>query len=62
MLTQVLFYDLMAKLHIYTAYCFTTKVALQVSTAEEIISHFEGEPADLVICDGAPDGMYFLHY
>ncbi|KAH1007832.1 hypothetical protein HUJ04_005024 [Dendroctonus ponderosae] len=25
------------------------------STAEEIISHFEGEKADLVICDGAPD-------
>ncbi|RWS03993.1 tRNA (cytidine(32)/guanosine(34)-2'-O)-methyltransferase-like protein [Dinothrombium tinctorium] len=28
---------------------------LQVSTAEEIISHFEGEKADLVVCDGAPD-------
>jgi len=27
----------------------------KVSTAEEIISHFEGEPADLVVCDGAPD-------
>ncbi|XP_052832883.1 putative tRNA (cytidine(32)/guanosine(34)-2'-O)-methyltransferase [Octopus bimaculoides] len=25
------------------------------STAEEIISHFEGEQADLVVCDGAPD-------
>lgn len=25
------------------------------STAEEIIKHFEGEKADLVICDGAPD-------
>ncbi|XP_054723046.1 putative tRNA (cytidine(32)/guanosine(34)-2'-O)-methyltransferase, partial [Uloborus diversus] len=26
-----------------------------VSTAEEIIGHFEGECADLVVCDGAPD-------
>lgn len=25
------------------------------STAQEIISHFEGEKSDLVICDGAPD-------
>ncbi|KAI8896976.1 FtsJ-like methyltransferase-domain-containing protein [Globomyces pollinis-pini] len=25
------------------------------STAREIISHFDGEKADLVICDGAPD-------
>ena len=30
-----------------------------MSTAEEIISHFEGEPADLVVCDGAPDGKKF---
>ena len=29
---------------------------LQKSTAQEIIQHFEGEHADLVICDGAPDG------
>lgn len=28
----------------------------QVSTAEEIIRHFQGQPADLVVCDGAPDG------
>lgn len=27
-----------------------------MSTAKEIISHFEGEEADLVVCDGAPDG------
>ncbi|XP_070561021.1 tRNA (cytidine(32)/guanosine(34)-2'-O)-methyltransferase-like isoform X2 [Ptychodera flava] len=27
----------------------------KVSTAKEIISHFEGEHADLVVCDGAPD-------
>ncbi|XP_060619109.2 tRNA (cytidine(32)/guanosine(34)-2'-O)-methyltransferase [Anolis sagrei] len=27
----------------------------KVSTAEEIIHHFEGQPADLVVCDGAPD-------
>ena len=26
------------------------------STAEQIISHFDGKYADLVICDGAPDG------
>lgn len=25
------------------------------STAHEIISHFQGEQADLVVCDGAPD-------
>lgn len=25
------------------------------STAQEIISHFEGDKADLVVCDGAPD-------
>uniref|UniRef100_T1J1K8 Putative tRNA (cytidine(32)/guanosine(34)-2'-O)-methyltransferase n=1 Tax=Strigamia maritima TaxID=126957 RepID=T1J1K8_STRMM len=25
------------------------------STAEEIIKHFQGEKADLVVCDGAPD-------
>ena len=28
---------------------------LQESTAREIISHFEGGKADLVVCDGAPD-------
>ncbi|XP_056302224.1 putative tRNA (cytidine(32)/guanosine(34)-2'-O)-methyltransferase isoform X2 [Danio aesculapii] len=27
----------------------------KISTAEEIIQHFEGESADLVVCDGAPD-------
>ncbi|XP_028286959.1 tRNA (cytidine(32)/guanosine(34)-2'-O)-methyltransferase [Parambassis ranga] len=27
----------------------------KVSTAQEIIRHFEGLPADLVVCDGAPD-------
>ena len=27
----------------------------QTSTAEEIIGHFKGEQADLVVCDGAPD-------
>ncbi|XP_039280248.1 putative tRNA (cytidine(32)/guanosine(34)-2'-O)-methyltransferase [Nilaparvata lugens] len=27
----------------------------QVSTAQAIINHFEGENADLVVCDGAPD-------
>ncbi|XP_063050056.1 putative tRNA (cytidine(32)/guanosine(34)-2'-O)-methyltransferase [Engraulis encrasicolus] len=27
----------------------------KLSTAEEIIKHFEGQSADLVVCDGAPD-------
>ena len=27
----------------------------QLKTAEEIIGHFEGNKADLVVCDGAPD-------
>lgn len=27
----------------------------KVSTAEKIISHFDGVKADLVVCDGAPD-------
>ncbi|XP_034033244.1 putative tRNA (cytidine(32)/guanosine(34)-2'-O)-methyltransferase [Thalassophryne amazonica] len=27
----------------------------KVTTAQEIIRHFEGKPADLVVCDGAPD-------
>ena len=28
----------------------------QVSTANKIISYFHGNKADLVVCDGAPDG------
>eukprot|EP01098_Paradermamoeba_levis_P000840 TRINITY_DN10975_c0_g1_i1.p1 TRINITY_DN10975_c0_g1~~TRINITY_DN10975_c0_g1_i1.p1 ORF type:complete len:191 (-),score=45.06 TRINITY_DN10975_c0_g1_i1:25-597(-) len=27
----------------------------QTSTANQIISHFDGQKADLVVCDGAPD-------
>jgi tRNA (cytidine32/guanosine34-2'-O)-methyltransferase len=27
----------------------------RVSTAHEIISYFDGNLADLVVCDGAPD-------
>lgn len=27
----------------------------KTSTAEQIISHFKGRRADLVVCDGAPD-------
>ncbi|XP_042634896.1 putative tRNA (cytidine(32)/guanosine(34)-2'-O)-methyltransferase [Cyprinus carpio] len=27
----------------------------KISTAQEIIQHFEGQSADLVVCDGAPD-------
>ena len=30
----------------------------QLSTAEKIIQYFEGEKADIVVCDGAPDGLY----
>lgn len=30
----------------------------KLSTAKKITSYFEGEKADLVVCDGAPDGMY----
>ena len=25
-------------------------------TAREVIAHFDGNKADLVVCDGAPDG------
>ena len=35
---------------------------VKVSTAEQIISHFEGDHADLVVCDGAPDGKYLHVY
>lgn len=28
----------------------------KTSTAQAIISHFEGDTAQLVVCDGAPDG------
>lgn len=28
----------------------------KTSTAEQIIDHFMGAQADLVVCDGAPDG------
>ena len=28
----------------------------QLSTANKIIQHFEGKQADIVVCDGAPDG------
>lgn len=33
----------------------------KLSTAQEIIKHFEGQFADLVVCDGAPDGEYFKY-
>lgn len=33
----------------------------QISTAQEIIRHFEGQAADLVVCDGAPDGIHVLY-
>ena len=28
----------------------------KATTAEAIISHFQGDKAQLVVCDGAPDG------
>lgn len=36
--------------------CVVNLFLVQVSTAQEIIRHFEGQTADLVVCDGAPDG------
>ena len=30
-------------------------IYFKVSTAEAIVKHFEGENADIVVCDGAPD-------
>ena len=35
---------------------FIFPTCFQVSTAKKIIGHFEGDQADLVVCDGAPDG------
>lgn len=32
----------------------------QYSTAQAIIKHFDGTKADLVVCDGAPDGIIQL--
>ena len=30
------------------------------ATARQVIAHFDGGRADLVVCDGAPDGEYTL--
>ena len=38
------------------------KFLFQVSTAHQIIAHFEGDKADLVVCDGAPDGNVLDDY
>lgn len=32
------------------------------STAQEIVAHFEGEKAELVVCDGAPDGEFVTSF
>lgn len=32
------------------------------NTADKIIAHFDNEQADLVVCDGAPDGNLQLLY
>lgn len=29
-----------------------------ITTAEQVIAHFGNEQADLVVCDGAPDGKF----
>jgi tRNA (cytidine32/guanosine34-2'-O)-methyltransferase len=31
------------------------------STADEIIRHFDGNSADIVVSDGAPDGLCLVH-
>jgi len=31
----------------------------KAETAKAIIDYFEGEKADMVVCDGAPDGELF---
>jgi len=37
------------------SYQYAVMSHIQESTAREIIGHFEGGKADLVVCDGAPD-------
>jgi tRNA (cytidine32/guanosine34-2'-O)-methyltransferase len=34
-----------------------TGIYFKMKTALEIISHFDGDLAQLVVCDGAPDGI-----
>lgn len=53
-ITEVVFLFFLYRIHRYLV--FLQFVSLQVSTAEKIISYFEGLKADLVVCDGAPDG------
>ena len=36
-------------------YVYVCCVSQQESTARQIVAHFEGGEADLVVCDGAPD-------
>ena len=50
-------YDLEWPIQIILSACGWTDIPSlsQESTAREIIGHFEGGKADLVICDGAPD-------
>lgn len=30
------------------------------ATANQVVSHFDGAKADLIVCDGAPDGEFRL--
>ena len=48
--------------HFSLASCMAGDIT-RVSTAHEIISYFDGNLADLVVCDGAPDvtGMVRMH-
>ena len=54
------------RLHVNHSICFCTDPTcphtLQESTAHQIIGHFAGEHADLVVCDGAPDGIIVIAY
>ena len=44
------------QIYVFPLAQFDIIIYLQVSTAENIISQFSGDQADLVVCDGAPDG------
>lgn len=32
------------------------------NTAQQIIAHFDNTQADLVVCDGAPDGICLISF
>ena len=49
------FYVELTHTHTHTTHHTHAPYQNQESTAHEIVSHFEGGKADLVVCDGAPD-------